>query len=248
MKSILVLLAIFLAGSAAADDFPLIIAHRGASAHAPDNTIKAIELAVEAKADWIEFDVRVIADGSLILQHDGSVRVADGTNAKTAALTLEAARAIDVGEGERMPLLSEAIAACGEVTPLIEHKTGSAEAYLKVIRDLGVEDQVIVQSFNWGFLRDLRQLAPQLPVGMLGSKPITPERLDEILELKPNLVGWKFSDLTEADIKALSDAKIETAIYTVNDPAVATEMVELGVDAIITDRPAEIRAELEKSR
>lgn len=241
-------MATLLTGSAAADDSTLIIAHRGASAHAPDNTLKAIKLAVEAKADWIEFDVRAIADGNLILQHDGEVKLADGAMAKTAELTLESARAIDVGEGERMPLLSEAIAACGELTPLIERKTGSAEAYFKVISELGVADRVVVQSFDWKFLRDLRELAPDIRLGMLGSDEITSERVEEILTFKPMMIGWKFSDLTQPDVEKLSAAGIEIAVYTVNDPAVATDLVEIGVDAIITDRPAEIRAALNAPR
>ena len=227
-----------------AGDLPLIIAHRGASDDAPENTISAIGLAVKQGADWIEFDVREIAGGHLILQHDGSVTQAEGVDVKIASLTIDQVQQIDVGAGQKMPLLREAIEACGKVTSLIEQKTGAAAAYLKVIDELGVRDQVVVQSFNWRFLRDLHELAPELQLGMLGSKPLTAARLSEIVAFKPTLVGWKHSDLTPENVRQLKAAGILVAIWTVNDPEIAKSFVSLGIDGVITDSPAAMRSAL----
>lgn len=233
-----------LTASAAAGELPTIVAHRGASAHAPENTLASISLAVEAKTDWIEFDIRATADGQLILQHDETLKRFVGVDVRVADLSFADARKYDVGQGERMPLLSEAIASCGACLPLIEHKAGAAADYLRVLRDLKVEDRVIVQSFDWRFLRELRKLAPELRLGMLGSKELTAVRLDEIRGFKPAVVGWKYSDLNAGNIDALRAAAIQVAVWTVNDPAVAAKFVDLGVDAIITDQPAEMRAAL----
>ncbi len=232
---------------------PLIIAHRGDSANAPENTAAAIRSAVAAKADLVEFDTRETSDGHLFLFHDGSLKRFTGAKTAFEALGFEEARKLDVGTwfdpekktfaDERPPTLEEAIRFCldGGTMPLIERKTGSAEAHVKVIRDLKAEDKVIVQAFDWGFLREMRRLAPEIVIGALGDKKPDAKRMAELKELRPQWVGWNQKYLDESGIDAFHDLGAKVAVWTVNDLARLRQFAAWGVDGLITDRPGEAR-------
>ena len=194
-----------------------VAAHRGASAIAPENTTAAISLAIEAKSDLIEFDVRVTSDGKLLLFHDKNLERYGGGKKHFASLSSEEALALDVGSffdasfaAERPPTLAEAITQClaGGCVPLIEHKTGDAGAYSKVLRDLDVVDKVIVQSFNWKFLTELRALEPGLVLGALGDDEVDKSVLAEIARCSPQMVGWKDSDITPRRHRRLSRGRL----------------------------------------
>ncbi len=224
---------------------PLIIAHRGASAEAPENTLASIKLAQEKKTDWIEFDVRVTADGVLMLQHDKTLERFTGETAAFETLSLAEVERKDVGRwfgeaftGEKMPSFAQAIEAClPEATPLIEQKTGSAEAYAAVLRDLNAVDRVVVQSFDWQFLSEIRELLPDLTIGALGDKEVTAEKKSQLEALKPEWVGWNQKYLTEAAISGFQESGYRVAVWTVNDVRGYQRFVTWGVDGIITDRP-----------
>ena len=229
---------------------PEIIAHRGASAVAPENTRSSIVDAIRVKASVIEFDVRATRDGELVLFHDDNFERLVGTKGSVESTTWADFEAMDVGKwfgdtrfaGENPIRMAFAIELClgGDSIPLIEHKTGSAAAYAKVIRKLGVTEKVIVQSFNWDFLRDLKEELPDTAIGALGSKTLTSERLAELESLSPNWVGWNYKDLRTSDLTALQDFGAKVVLWTVNDPSVARQWVAAGADGIITDRPAEM--------
>ena len=170
------------------DDFgtTLIIAHRGASAVAPENTRSSIAEAIRVNAPVIEFDVRATSDGELVLFHDGDFERLIGKKGAVETSTWAEFEGLDVGKwfgdgsfaGEKSIRMSLAIELCreGNAIPLIEHKTGSAAAYAGVIQELGVEKEVIVQSFNWDFLADLKAELPDTAMGALGSKTLSPDR------------------------------------------------------------------------
>ena len=223
-----------------------IIAHRGASYDAPENTASAIALALQKGAKIIEFDVMVSRDGGLFLFHDKDLKRLCNRNGSIGELPSAAVKKLDVGSwfprgdfsNETPPTLVAAIRQCleGGATPLIEHKTGSAEAYGSVLLELDVIEKVIVQSFDWDFLRSIRNLLPALKIGALGSKTLA-KRKDELAKLNPDWVGWKYSDITNADIQWLANQGVKIACWTVNDPRDAQRLVTAGTDAIITDRP-----------
>lgn len=237
---------------------PLIIAHRGDSEKAPENTAAAIRSAVAAKADLIEFDVRETADGGLLLFHDGDLRRYTGVKTPFEALGFEEARKLDVGTwfdpkkktfaDERPPTLEEAIRYCleGDTMPLIERKSGAAAEYVKVIRALKAEDSVIVQAFDWAFLRDLRALAPDIVIGALGDKAPDAKRLAELEALRPEWIGWNQKYLDPTGIETFHQLGAKVAVWTVNDLARLRQFAAWGVEALITDRPAEAREALEK--
>lgn len=235
---------------------PLIIAHRGDSAKAPENTAAAIRSAIEARADLIEFDVRETSDGQLLLFHDKDLKRFTGAKTAFEALGFEEARKLDVGTwfdpkrktfaDERPPTLEEAIRFCldGDTMPLIERKTGSAEAHVKIIRDLKAEDRVIVQAFDWEFLRDLRRLAPDIVIGALGDKAPDARRLAELKALRPEWIGWNQKYLDPTGIEKFHQLGAKVAVWTVNDLARLRQFAAWGVEGLITDRPAEAREAL----
>ncbi|MCF6313893.1 MAG: hypothetical protein L3J39_15715 [Verrucomicrobiales bacterium] len=236
---------------------PKIIAHRGASVVAPENTLASIKAAQEAGADWVEWDTRVTADGVLILQHDADLQRYLGKKGKgkVAEMSFEASQDYDLGwwfakqfEGEKMPTLQQAIElALPKMLPLIERKTGSAAQHVEVIRKLKAADQVVVQAFDWKFLKKLRQLAPEIKMGALGSKPIKGKQFKQLFELKPEYVGWGSGDLKRGDVERFHQQGIKVLVWTVDDGEEIAKFVSWGVDGIITNDPANTRKVVESN-
>lgn len=235
---------------------PLVIAHRGASAIAPENTTSAIREAIRLGAKVIEFDVRVTSDGELVLFHDKELDRVAGRPGTIEASDWEAVQTFDVGTwftggkfaGEKVLRFDDAIGLCldGGATPLIEHKTGSAKAYAAVIETLGVGDKVIVQSFDWDFLTEFKKAMPGVLIGALGSKELTSEHLADLKTLSPDWIGWNFNDLKDSDIPELHSLDATVVLWTVNDPDIAKTRVAAGIDGIITDVPDLITEALKK--
>ncbi len=260
MKRVIWIFAIVLLGTYAVKaekkmDQPLIIAHRGASVAAPENTLAAIKLALEAQADWVEWDTRVTADGVVLLQHDESLEryLGEKGKVKVADLTFDEAQAYDLGwwfakefEGEKMPTLQEAIeTSLPQALPLIERKTGTAEQHIAVIRKLKVEGQVVVQAFDWKFLKELRRLAPEIRMGALGSKEIKEKHFTQVFAMKPEYVGWSRKDLKRSDVERFHAEAIKVLVWTVDEEDDIRKFVLWGVDGIITNDPANTRKVVE---
>ncbi len=233
---------------------PTIIAHRGASQKAPENTLAACREAINCKTDWIEFDVREVADGGLYLFHDADLKRFNLGETKVETLTSEEAEKIDVGTwfdpkyaAERPPTLRKTLEVCleGKTVPLIERKTGPAAAYIKVLRELDVMDQVVLQAFDWDFLEDARKLEPNLKLGALGSKALEPKHWEQLKRLKPDWVGWNHKDLTAEMVAEFQKENFKVAVWTVNDLARIRKVVSFGIDGLITDRPAAAREVVE---
>jgi len=226
---------------------PLVIAHRGASAIAPENTASSIREAIRLGAKVIEFDVRVTSDGELVLFHDKELDRVAGRPGTIEASEWATVQTFDVGKwfpggkfaGEKVLRFDDAITLCleGGATPLIEHKTGSAEAYAAVLAALGVGEKVVVQSFDWDFLTEFKQTMPGVLIGALGSREITAGHLADLKTLAPDWVGWNFNDLKDTDLPALHELGATVVLWTVNDPAIARSRVAAGIDGIITDVP-----------
>jgi len=228
---------------------PAVIAHRGASARAPENTLVAIRQAIREGAPVVEFDVRVTRDGALFLFHDDTLEKVCGDGRSFATLTEAEVRLLDAGAwfgdgsfaGESIPPLDEAIRLCIEqgVTPLIERKTGSAVSYAARIRDLDVVGDVIVQAFDWNFLGELKRELPGLRLGALGSGELDEPRLERLRQLRPTWIGWRHDDLPGGRIAPLTKEGFRIALWTVNDMSRVRELARDGASAIITDRPRE---------
>ncbi len=245
---------------------PLVIAHRGFSAFAPENTLSAFRLGLAAGADLIELDYHHTRDGVPLVIHDGTWdRTTDATNRwggqklAVAEYPLERARVLDAGRwfgpqwaGEKLPTLEEAIAVIqAQGVTLVERKAGDAETMARLLRDRGWVNQLVVQAFDWEYLRRLRELEPRQILGALGpparladgrepsgfEKPLSAGWLDEVEKTGAQVVVWN-RELSGAAVQLAHARGLKVWVYTINEPALAGVLLDLGVDGIITDNPA----------
>ncbi len=232
---------------------PTLIAHRGASAHAPENTLAAFELALKHNADAIELDAKLTADGHVIVIHDQTVeRTTDGEG-RVGSLTLEALKELDAGsffdiafKGERLPTLDEVFAAVGQRTIINVELTNYASLtddlpgkVCELVKRHRLESRVLFSSFNpLALIRAHRRL-PQVPIGLLafpGSKgALARSWLGSIIPhqtLNPEL-----GDVTPRLIERVHHSGRRVFVYTVNQPADMRRLFDAGVDGIFTDDP-----------
>ena len=230
---------------------PQIWAHRGASGYAPENTLEAFWLAYEMGADGIELDVQLTADRQIIVLHDETVnRTSDGTG-YVANLTLEELKKLHFNKihpeytKAAIPTLQEVLALV-KPTPMIvniELKTGVnfyegiEEAVLKLVQDMEMEDRVIYSSFNHYSIVRIKRLKPDAKCGFLYCdgiyKAAEYAKTYGIEALHPSLNNMQYPLL----IEQCKDLGIKIHVWTVNDKKDIQRMLELGIDAIITNYP-----------
>ena len=238
---------------------PVVIAHRGASVLAPENTISAIEKAVDVGAIAVEFDVRRTSDKRLILMHDATLaRTTDGRG-KVRTTPWAAIEPLNAGswfdgkfEDERVPLLEDALRALGpNAIAAVELKT--AEPVLtdlrRIIADQHATGRVVIFSFKVKQIRDAKRLLPSTPVLLLLdpdklSGGYSKELIQKGISTAPDAIGLNESGVTEAIVNRFQQSNIPVFVYTVDDPRRVARMVELGVDGIISNRPRATQTEI----
>ncbi|KZL19559.1 Glycerophosphoryl diester phosphodiesterase [Pseudovibrio axinellae] len=234
----------------------LVIAHRGASAHAPENTIASIEQAVKDKADWVEVDVQETADGAVIIAHDSDFMRLIGKPAHTWELTLAEMQAFDVGgwfsaefERQRVPTLQEALEAVkGKATLLIELKyyAGSLvenleEKVARIVTQAKMENEVAIMSLERSALKRMGKLEPSWNIGLL-----TATSIGDLSELNGNFVAVSSASASLSFIRRTQETGKLVFVWTVNNPSTILRYISMGVDGIITDDPALARKTLEE--
>lgn len=237
---------------------PPVVGHRGARGHAPENTLASMRKAADLGARWVEFDVKLTADGELVLIHDDSVnRTTDGKGA-VAAMTLAEIRKLDAGRwfspdfsGEQVPTLDEAmqflvsrgLGANVEVKPCPgrEAETGAATARALGARWLGGPAPILISSFSEVSLAAARQAAPTVPRGYLASK-FPKDWLERTRELGCATFHMADRQFSEARVRSIRDAGVRPVVYTVNDAGRAKDLLAWGMEAVITDYPDRILA------
>lgn len=231
------------------------VAHRGATAYAPENTIAAFDLAVEMKADYIEIDVQQSKDGELVLIHDTTVnRTTDGTG-KVGELTFEQLRSLDAGSwkgeefaGEQIPTFEEILDRYrGKVGILIELKApelypGMEEQVAEALKERNLDkpqnEKIIIQSFNFESMKKMNELLPTVPIGVLTSNRAhtTPEALQEF----STYADWfnpSYGIVTKDLVNQVHTLGMQIGSWTVRSQEAADFLFEMGVDAIISDYP-----------
>ncbi|MBE1488135.1 glycerophosphodiester phosphodiesterase [Plantactinospora soyae] len=233
-----------------------VIAHRGASAAAPENTLVAQDLARRGGADWIENDVQPSSDGVPFVLHDATVdRTTNGTG-RIRALTSAQLKALDAGSwfapqyaGVRMPTLAEQLADLrtrgGRLLLEIKgaHTRAEVSRIVSLVREQQMADRVLVQSFEVDVLRYTRELAPELPLGLLRStldaNPVAISAQLGLAAYNPSSAALLTRPAVVAD---LHRAGIATMVWTVDTASAWQQLDSLGVDGVITNRPAELVA------
>ncbi|WP_406079426.1 glycerophosphodiester phosphodiesterase family protein [Micromonospora sp. NBC_00858] len=231
-----------------------VIAHRGASAAAPENTLVAQEIARRGGADWIENDVQPSKDGVPFILHDGTVdRTTDGTGA-IRDLTAAQIKALDAGSwfgphylGERVPTLAEQLADLrtrgGNLLVEIKgkHTKDEVATIIQVIRDEQMMGRVFIQSFEVDALRYTYELAPELPLGLLRSSlDADPVAISKELHLTAyNPDGNAL--LAKPEIVApLHAAGVAVMAWTMDSAGLWQRLERIGTDAVITNRASEL--------
>jgi glycerophosphoryl diester phosphodiesterase len=234
---------------------PLVWAHRGASADALENTLTAFRLARVAGADGVELDVTRCKTGEVIVFHDDDLRRLGGRPERVRELAWDELRRIDLGGGEHMPLLDDVLAELGPLLVNIELKT--APTWPERLVDDGLSAQVaalvarhdaaarvLVSSFDPLLLGRFRLCAPALATGLLFAHD----------QARPNREAWAAPLLRPTALHPegmLVDARAlrrwhargyAVNVWTVDDPAELRLLAALGVDGVITNRPAATRA------
>lgn len=232
---------------------PAVIAHRGASAAAPENTLAAFNLAVSLGANAVELDAKLSKDGVPVAMHDPTVdRTTDGRG-RVADLTLADLKKLDAGSwkdakyaGERAPTLAEVFESVGsrlwinvELTNYTSRGDGLESAVVALIQKTNLQRRVLLSSFDPFAIYNVRRLNPSLPIAQLTASHM-PIYLREAW-LAP-FIPHEARHPDGAQLKQKSVAYFKRRgyrvnVWTINDPADMREFVKQGVDGLITDAP-----------
>ena len=240
---------------------PLVIAHRGSAAHAPENTLAAFVLAADQNADAIELDAKATRDGHVVVMHDPTVdRTTDG-HGRVSDLTLAEIRKLDAGsnfdprfKGERVPLLEEVFDAVGqrvlinvELTNYTSRGDGLELKAIDLITRHHLEERVILSSFNPFGLRKVKLNQPGMTCGLLyaADQPLY-LRYGWLAFLIPHLEAHHphYTQVTAAFVGRLQARGQKVNTWTVNDAAAIRAAAVAGVDGLIGDDPILIRETL----
>jgi glycerophosphoryl diester phosphodiesterase len=231
---------------------PLVIAHRGASAYAPENTIAAFELAARQGADMLELDVQRSSDGALVVFHDDTTERWDGQRRLAAACTLAELRALDIG-GERVATLAEVCTFTRErgIRLNVELKgAGFSADVARMLRAERIEELVLISSFVEAALHEFAAANPHIPRAyLMGNDTWRPDvRLREAWPFgalrRTGAAAWHPSielPLIGQLVPRVRRAGYQVNVWTVDDPVVLRRLIALGVDGIITNTPDVLR-------
>jgi glycerophosphoryl diester phosphodiesterase len=239
---------------------PRLIGHRGARNSAPENTLAGIRQGHREGVTWVEFDVKLTSDSHAILMHDETLeRTTDGRGPVRAA-TLADIRRLDAGSsfgpawrGEKVPTLAETMALLAEldmgfnleIKPCPGREAETARVALAEVAKHWPAGRPlpVISCFKTEALEVSREVAPDLPRGYLVEK-LLPGWQADASRLGCRTVHVSWNKLTRLQVEAVKVAGYQLAVWTVNEPAKAREILSWGADSIITDCPAMLAAAL----
>jgi len=232
---------------------PVIFAHRGASANAPENTLAAFQLAVEQGADGIELDVKLSADGEVVVIHDATVDRTTGAHGRVKDMKLDELRALDAGsffsdklKGEKIPTLEEVFETVGkkafinvELTNYNAPRDHLVESVCMLVKRFGFQKQVLFSSFISSNLSKARSYLPNVPTGLLALPGIVGawHRSFGFAFGKYDALHPSLKNTTQQQIYFVHRLNRRAHVWTVNEEDDMRRLFKWGVDGIFTDDP-----------
>lgn len=248
---------------------PLIIAHRGASAVAPENSLAAFQSAIEAGADGIEFDVRIARDGVPVVFHDSTLRRMARRENRTSDYTAAELQHLDLGvwfnekfpkkanenfNGEKVPTLEKLLSFLeGYRGRLYLEMKGSptevlalAEKIVKIIKQSELLPQIVAKSFKLEAVEKVKILLPEVATAALfAPKILTVLRkqsrvIEQARVFRADELSLHYSLATEKLVRRAKSEGFPTTIWTADHPIWVRRAAEIGIHAIITNNPARL--------
>jgi len=220
-----------------------LVGHRGAAALAPENTLPSFAKAYECGATAIEFDVRLTRDSVPVIFHDESLERLTGVEARLRDLSFRELRELKVLGEAQVPTLEEVLEfASGKLAVDVELKEPGAEK--EVVRLLGrycLEEESLITSFFPEILSRVRELAPDLRLGVLLER-WDEKYLDIARRVGAHAILPNYTSLTPDVVDTIKREGFALIVWTVNDPRDAARLLRQGVDGIITDDPYRLRS------
>lgn len=228
------------------------IAHRGASGHAPENTMAAFRRAVELGACFIETDLQITRDAQVIAMHDFTLDRTTAGKGQTHLFTLEEIRALDAGSwfgagngafrGERVPTLGEILDFAKEhdIVVYLEIKSGPAwgveHAVVAALRDENASARVVILSFDPHSLDTVHRLDTTMMTGLLLEHP-TNDLVERTVRAGARQLVAAGELVTPAVVDKAHHAGLQVVAWTINEPEQMRRLISAGADGIITDYP-----------
>ncbi len=215
----------------------LKIGHRGASSYEPENTFRSFMKALELGVDAVELDVRRTKDDAIVVIHDAKVEKTTNGRGLVCELTLEELKQLVTEKGEKIPTLEETLDFLDKkVRIVIELKeVGIEKKVLNLIRDRGLEKNVIIVSFLEEALGRVRELDDKIEIGLIYVRHKNP--IKAALQLKANYLLPLYHFTHTANINEAHENGLKVIVWTINKREEVSEYVNKGVDGIASDKP-----------
>jgi len=230
---------------------PIVMAHRGASAVAPENTMAAFRKAIELKADSIELDVHMTRDGHIVVAHDEQVNRTSNGKGWIKDMTLEELKELDFGswfsqdfKGEKIPTLREVLEMLSgwngilnlEIKKLIVLYEGIEKKVTDLLQEFGMVERTIISSFNHYSLVEVKKLVPRLKTGILYVSALY-QPWEYAKSMGADAIHPFFGTVNPEIVEGCRKNGIMVNPYTVDKPDDIKKMIDAGVDSIITNVP-----------
>ncbi|MEM0288073.1 MAG: glycerophosphodiester phosphodiesterase family protein [Nitrososphaerota archaeon] len=238
---------------------PLVVAHRGASGYAPENTMSSFDLAIKMKSDMIELDVHPTLDGKLVVIHDDTVDRTTNGHGSVSKMSwndlknLNAAARFPDAEQESIPLFSDVLSRYADQIPLmVEVKHGSSiypgveKLVVKEIIEQNAADKVELISFDMQALLNLRKISNSFDLGyiFIGNMAWYADICKGVVKALHG--AWEF--LSRSQVRHAEHEGFATFAWTVNSETEIRRCISLGVNGIVGNYPDRIRSMLEQKR
>jgi glycerophosphoryl diester phosphodiesterase len=231
-----------------------VIAHRGSSLAAPENTLSAFRLAVEQRADYVELDVQESKDGEVLVVHDSDLMKLGNDPARIWEADAAHLRSVDIGSrvgpqfaSERVPSLAEALAVCkGRSKVIVElksygHDVQLEEKVVAIVEAAGMADDCLFMSLDHAQVRKMKELRPAWRVGVLAAKAI-----GDLTRIGADFVAVEKKMATHRLVRHAHRAGQQVYVWTVDDPTWMLALMGRGVDGLITNKPDLARLAVER--